>query len=224
GKHNHLYRYDIAGGSWTYLEQDTIPLTHPDLGKKNKVGDGGAMATDGACLYAIKGGGKQDFWVYDPTLDSARWRPLPVVPMVPEGNKKSTPKTGAAIAYCVGKIYLMKGNKTDEFWRYVPQPTEPIVNNSTSSTVTTLNSDNHSTLNLSVRVTTYGRIINYTIPTNGYVSMKLYNASGRLVKTIVNGYVNAGDYTTLLSNISSGVYFLKYNDAMNNAEFKIIVQ
>jgi hypothetical protein len=68
------------------------------------------------------------------------------------------------------------------------------------------------------------KTIRYTVPVSGKVSIKLYNATGRLVETVHNGYLNAGTYTTNLSNIASGVYFVKYEDRTNRAEIKLIVE
>ncbi len=51
--------------------------------------------------------------------------------------------------------------------------------------------------------------IDYEIPVNGRVTIKLYNLLGQEVKTIVNEIKDAGYYTTEFdgSNLASGVYF-----------------
>jgi hypothetical protein len=41
---------------------------------------------------------------------------------------------------------------------------------------------------------------------------------------VYDGYINAGTYTTTLSNVNSGIYFLRYEDKTNQAEIKLIVQ
>jgi len=66
--------------------------------------------------------------------------------------------------------------------------------------------------------------IRYTVPLSGKVSLKLYNATGRLIEILNNSYLNTGNYTTTLSNIAKGVYFLKYEDATSKSEVKLIVQ
>ncbi|MDI6767519.1 MAG: T9SS type A sorting domain-containing protein [Bacteroidota bacterium] len=110
-KHNYFFAYNVKSPGWT--EKDTLPLIHTSLPKKkNKVKDGGAMTTDGIVLYAIKGGGVQDFWKYTPGTPGV-WECLDTIPRL---HKKSVPKTGAALAYADGKVYLLKGNNTPEFW------------------------------------------------------------------------------------------------------------
>jgi hypothetical protein len=53
--------------------------------------------------------------------------------------------------------------------------------------------------------------IEYTIPKDGNVSLKVYDIEGREVATLINKYQNAGTYITMwdASNFSSGVYFYR---------------
>ncbi len=51
--------------------------------------------------------------------------------------------------------------------------------------------------------------INFTIPKAGNVTLKVYNALGQEVATIVNGFKEAQTYNVKFdaSNLSTGVYF-----------------
>ena len=53
--------------------------------------------------------------------------------------------------------------------------------------------------------------INYALPTQGFVSLKIYDITGREIKTLVNEVKQAGYYTVDFngSNYSSGVYFYR---------------
>jgi len=53
--------------------------------------------------------------------------------------------------------------------------------------------------------------INFSIPKNNLVTIKVYNALGKEVAIIVNGMYNAGEYEVSLdgASLSSGVYFYK---------------
>jgi len=53
--------------------------------------------------------------------------------------------------------------------------------------------------------------IDFKVPVNGLVTLKVYDVTGKEVKTLVNEVVNAGVYTVDFnaSNLSSGVYFYK---------------
>jgi hypothetical protein len=51
--------------------------------------------------------------------------------------------------------------------------------------------------------------VNFDLPKDGMVSLKVYDMSGREVATMVNGFRTAGFYTIDFNaaNLSSGVYF-----------------
>ena len=53
--------------------------------------------------------------------------------------------------------------------------------------------------------------INFSLPVNGNVSLKVYDAIGKEVSNLVNGRLNSGSYTVDFngSNLNSGVYFYK---------------
>lgn len=53
--------------------------------------------------------------------------------------------------------------------------------------------------------------INYSVPQNITVTLKVYDILGRLVKTLVNEYQNAGSYIVTFdgSGLASGIYFYK---------------
>jgi hypothetical protein len=63
--------------------------------------------------------------------------------------------------------------------------------------------------------------IKFAIPSNGLVSLKVYNMLGKEVATLVNGNLSAGAYTYDFnaSNLASGVYFYKLESA-NFSEVK----
>jgi hypothetical protein len=53
--------------------------------------------------------------------------------------------------------------------------------------------------------------INYALPSQGFVTLKIYDIMGREVKTLVNDFKQAGYYTVYFngSELSSGVYFYR---------------
>lgn len=54
-------------------------------------------------------------------------------------------------------------------------------------------------------------IINYEIPSNGWVTLKIYDSIGNEVSTVVNDYLERGKYEIRFdaSNLASGAYFYK---------------
>jgi len=226
GKHNYFARFDDL--IWTQLE--TIPQQYPtnivSNPKKNKVKDGGAMTTDGSVIYAIKGGGKNEFWKYTPGSPGV-WTGLDTIPSL---NKKSVPKTGAALTFASGRVYLLKGNNTTEFLQFTPPGQQNSIQVASLTNISLMTDKTLTTSAFHIEIMpnpfTKRSAIHLTIPISGKTTLKLYNINGTLVKTVHDGYLNAGDYSINLSvkNLAKGIYFLRYDDMTNQSEIKLIMQ
>ncbi|MEO0072875.1 MAG: FlgD immunoglobulin-like domain containing protein, partial [candidate division WOR-3 bacterium] len=230
GRHNYFWLYEIANDTW--ILKETIPLRHSMLtdkrNKANKVKDGAAITTDGKTIFAIKGGGKQDFWQYLPQVD--RWIPQDTVPRLPE-SKKSVPKNGAALTYADGKVWLLKGNNTPEFWSY----TIGIVPN-VNVNIMTHNSQKIHTSNVALLYQNYPNpfmtqtAISYILPVPTYASLAIYDASGRLVKTLVKGLIQPGRHTVKWDGtdeygkkVNPGIYFYTLQTAQGKIARKLVI-
>ena len=231
-KPNYFFSYDTGLNTWTQLTNDSIPpfdsLLTNGVGKLKKiyVKDGAAMVNDGSVIYATKGGGYNFVWKYTPGVGWSR------SDSVPRLDKKSVVKTGGAMAYLNNAIYLLKGNNKLEFWSYYPVFLKNAVVTSgiteISSGVMTEKSVQPLRFSFSANPNPLSRMttIRYTTPISSRVAIKLYNTTGRLIQTVYNGYLDAGSYssTLLTTKISNGIYFLRYEDATNRADVKLIVQ
>ena len=53
--------------------------------------------------------------------------------------------------------------------------------------------------------------ISYTVPEKGNISVEIFNVAGQKIKTLVNGYMSAGEHSIRwdASGCSAGVYFYK---------------
>ncbi len=70
-------------------------------------------------------------------------------------------------------------------------------------------------------------VISYQLPVNSLVSLKVYDAIGREVATLVNEVKEAGSYDVQLSmnsyQLSSGVYFYKLTAGKYSAVKKLVL-
>ncbi|MBX7047521.1 MAG: T9SS type A sorting domain-containing protein, partial [Ignavibacteria bacterium] len=68
--------------------------------------------------------------------------------------------------------------------------------------------------------------INYEIPKEGFVSLKVYDISGKEVSTLVNEVKQAGYYTADFNGsvLSSGIYFyvVKWNTELGTKRMVLI--
>ncbi len=72
--------------------------------------------------------------------------------------------------------------------------------------------------------------ISYTLPTDGRVTIKVFDMLGREVKTLVNDYKNAGGYSTMWDSkdsfgneVSSGIYFYNIKFMDNSITKKMVL-
>ena len=67
--------------------------------------------------------------------------------------------------------------------------------------------------------------IKYSLPSNGAVSLKVYNLIGQEVATLINSYQTSGEYTVPFnaSNLSSGVYFYRLESGSFNVVKKMLL-
>ena len=118
-KNHELYAFDLAAGTWGPALTG-MPLLNTQTGKSKKSKDGGCGAALGDALYALKGGNTQDFYALD--LGTMAWTENDTMPAFGSTAKKKRVKAGADIVTDGEVLYALKGNKTLEFWRYVPEP------------------------------------------------------------------------------------------------------
>lgn len=104
-----FYRYDPGRDTWT-----TAPQV-PSGPASKTVGDGGAVAADGAgSVYALKGNNTPEFYAY--RVSAGYWTTLDGLPA---GLKRKKVKDGAALAADDGTtVYALKGNNRTEFYSY----------------------------------------------------------------------------------------------------------
>lgn len=67
--------------------------------------------------------------------------------------------------------------------------------------------------------------INYVLPTNNFVQIKVYDILGREVRTLVNEYKSKGNYeiTFTANNLVSGIYFIRMQSSAFVSTRKIIL-
>ena len=68
-------------------------------------------------------------------------------------------------------------------------------------------------------------IINYQIPNNNYVTLKVYDVLGNKVKTLVDGYKTQGSYSVNFNagNLASGIYFYQLKAGSFTATKKLLL-
>jgi hypothetical protein len=201
-----FYGYSIAGDSW--YEKKSIPNpVYTSRVRRMKKGAAAAFDTQYNLLYVLKGGKGGEFWFYDPARDT--WvEPLDdSFPTPPRGRQ---PYTGADLCYGGGKLYALRGNKTNEFWRY--NTNFPLGYTAAQpGTQSEMASITHLRLAAAPNPFVGRTRLHYLLPAAGRVRLMLYDASGRLVRVVSQGRQDIGPHTATLDadGLAAGVYLLR---------------
>jgi hypothetical protein len=106
---NEFYAYDIFADSW--IVRNPFPV-NDYKGRRRSVRNGACLAADGqGMIFALRGGRSHDFFFYD--CGSNTWTYLSPIP---NSSTKKKGTRGAGLTILNGKVYLLRGNNTFEFW------------------------------------------------------------------------------------------------------------
>lgn len=217
GSYNELAAYDAASNTWN--TRASLPLIGAS-GKKKKAKDGAGIAWLGNRLYCLKGGNTLEFWAYQ--ADSDRWWQLADMPA--GGGKRV--KGGGALTSDITQqtLFALKGNNTLEFYRYAPSAVtlnQPGCGVQTVCAITT-------PVRLQVHPNPFTSltVVSYHLPVPAYVSLKLYDIAGKLVRTLADCAHEPGTYRTqvMSDGLVSGIYLLKLKTENTTTTAKLILK
>jgi hypothetical protein len=226
GSYDEFFAYHVDSNSWT--TRTPLPLVGAS-GKKKKVKDGAGLAFHDGNVYAVKGGNTQEFWSY--AADSDKWLQYPDVPL---GAGKKV-KGGGALVYAriPNALYATKGNNTLEFYRYGLKAADgtrltadrPNVLSNPSLAGEPAHA-RHLTLAVVPNPFTSAATITYSLPKAGNVRLKLYDVTGALVTTLVQGYHTAGSSSFIVhrSSLACGIYLLSLETEDGKTAGKLIIE
>jgi len=212
-KYHGFYPYYLDTRSWG-TAMEGMPLVGQS-GRSKKSKDGGCAVAFGASLYALKGGNTQEFWTF--ALPSGPWAELETMPQTPpNGSTKKKVKAGGDITATRDALYALKGNKTLELWSYVPGSALAQVLRERQGVMAKATSLPQ---RLTLEQTAFNRLqhgasIRYSIPGASHVSLRVYDATGRLVQRLVDWQHKPGYYSVRWNGCDAkgrlcgqGIYF-----------------
>jgi hypothetical protein len=230
GRQNELFAYDIAGDSWT--PRSSLPLADR-WGRRVKARDGCSVAwlqtadTVPGYLYALKGSNTPEFWRYSAGLDT--WVQLNDIPL---GAGKMV-RYGGRLTPARDRLFALKGNSTLEFLAYRPG-------------LETLNAARFGSLGgegqgmtgapqFSIRVQPNPFVgmpaIDFSLPVAARLSLRLYDAVGRVVARLADGSYAPGPHSIRLSDsgpgavrLARGVYLLRVETDNSVTTRKLIAE
>jgi hypothetical protein len=223
-KYHEFYVYNINGNVWARLPNAMPRQSY--AGKSKKAKDGSSAAWRDGAIYSFKGGNTQEFWKYVPGRDS--WRELETIPAFGSTGKRKKVKAGGDLTATEDLIYALKGNKCNEFWRYLEPPAvgglaasmDP--NGAVASEPTSMSGD-HFSIAPNPFVSGYATL---TYPSRLHSPLRLciLDVSGREVlrRSVVPD--NRGCAPLDLGCLSAGVYLARVTAAGRTETRKLVLQ
>ena len=119
------------------------------------------------------------------------------------------PRSGSPVYYDVREYYSVEGTTSYESWIGTIGELLPKINTPSNSVAGSEIKE--------YSVTCYpnpfnpSTTLNYQLPVDGMVSLKIYNELGQEIKTLIDEFKSKGNYNINFnaSNLSSGIYFYK---------------
>lgn len=212
-KYNEVFAFDLDSTRWLATTFQRFPLAGRS-GRQKKVKDGAGGVWWRNAMYCLKGGNTNEFWRFFPQEN--RWAELDTIPVLGSTEKKKRVKAGGAIAGTDnGIFFILKGNKTNEFWCYQSPEAGPGITEPVTTPITPL------------------RLKLYPNPTTGFINCEIpaplgekstvtiYDPAGRLrIATVTAGPHLRLDCTSL----APGVYFFHLRTSTTSVTTKLIVR
>ena len=227
GSTNEFAAYSITGDNW--VTKDPLPFIAPPGTKKKKVKDGSGMAFAGGTVYALKGGGTNEFWTYK--TGEHKWY---TGTEVPAGAKRVKGGGALTAARDISRLFGFRGNNTLEFWSYGPVAADGLRLTANSRPKNIQGNSSFVTRHPSLSVTpnpftsSLNPSISYSLPKAGNVSLKLYDVAGKIVSVLAGGYQAAGSHSCPLPvahyPLARGVYLLRFESAGGCETRKLVIE
>jgi hypothetical protein len=230
GRYHELWAYDVLTDRWNGTRLAGMPFVGR-AGRSRKSRDGGSGAWFEGTIYALKGGSTTECWCYNATADA--WTEFDSLPPLGKSGKIRKVYAGAGMVNVDGTLFALKGNKTNELWRYalgyatVSQPSrEGVMSaqvldvlpspfdvnlspNPASSPFVTLSLSRSSTQSLAPS-------------TPRSLSVSVFNASGRLVQPPIA--IRQSPFRLDLRSMPAGVYLVRVGTGDLAVTQKLVIE
>ncbi|MFO7639097.1 MAG: hypothetical protein R6X14_07380 [bacterium] len=207
GGYQEFAAYSISGDTWVAKPD----LPYSEQGRRRKVKKGAGMAWDpvNERLYAAKGGKSTEWWYFDIARDA--WVEIGR-DTIPLGDSRRPPNNGSAMTMGDGKVYLLKGNKTPEFWRYHANfPLNPGGGMLGGPMARPAALPRAPELTAAPNPFAGRAELRFSLPQAGRARLVLYDVAGRVARRLLDEERPAGSHRLTLSSagLARGVYLAR---------------
>jgi len=219
-RYHELWAYDVLTNEWSGARLNGMPFVGRSY-RSRKSRDGGSGAWFEGSIYALKGGNTTECWTYEAGANT--WTEFDGLPQMARTGKTRKVYVGASIVNVDGTLFALKGNKTNELWRYAlgyasaPQPSREGV----QSAATPLG-DGRITIGPSPLA---GGVVHLNVgrTSSQRATVRLYDASGRSV-AVWKPVLSNGTADLDVGRLAAGVYLVRVEAEGLSATQKLVVE
>jgi hypothetical protein len=219
-KYHEFYLYDTDADTWSHA---LTPMPIPGSAGNKKAKDGSAAAWYGGKIYAFKGGNTNEFWRYFPLGDT--WKKQDDIPLIGMTGARKKVKAGGALASFPGKgVLAFKGNKSLEFWNFVPYD---VAGAQPSRDGVTAGSMPIGALSFAIAPNPLSgglATVRYNLPKAGLATLNVFDVTGRTVLTQTLAAGRTGTASLDLRKLEAGVYLVKVTTEGFSTTQKLVVE
>jgi hypothetical protein len=221
-KYHEFYTYDTDADTWSHAK-NAMPI--PGSAGNKKAKDGSCAAWYNGKIYAFKGGNTVEFWRYNPQADSWHTQIGYDIPLIGQSGLRKKVKAGAALAGYPGVgIFAVKGNKTNQFWRFTPYD---VVGAQPSRDGVTAGNTELGSVSFAIAPNPLAgglATVRYSLPKAGLATLNVFDVTGRtvLTQTLVAG--RTGTASLDLRKLEAGVYLVKVAAEGFSTTQKLVVE
>jgi len=220
-RYHELWAYDTKTDKWSGTRLNGMPFVGRSA-RTRKSRDGGSGAWLEGDIYALKGGNTSEFWRYDATANT--WTEFDSLPPMGSSGKVRKVRAGGSMVSVDGTLFALKGNKTNELWRYglplasAPQPSREGV----MAAQTTLGDWQFA---ISPNPLSGGfATVRYSLPKAGLSTLNVFDVAGRTVLSQTMAAGRTGTAGLDLRKLEAGVYLAKVTTKGFSTTQKLVVE
>ena len=215
---------DTVNSAWTGLFNGDYAITQQGKVAFDNSGNAYIYWEDICKVDTVNDTARTHWGVAEAKFDGSSWKPAVFVDTLPDFYNYFT---GASNVDDNGNILMgvVPGSAPNDTLYLFTEPAVAGIATKVNKTIKTMNLAQN--MPNPVRGNT---TINYSITKSGHVTLNVYDMSGKLVKTLVNGNVNAGTHSVVWNRtdnrsnkVAGGVYFYKMNANNETLTKKMIV-
>jgi hypothetical protein len=219
-RYHELWAYDVLTNEWSAARLNGMPFVGRSA-RSRKSRDGGCGAWFEGSIYALKGGNTTECWTYDAAANT--WTEFDELPRMGSTGRTRKVYAGASIVCVDGELFALKGNKTNELWRYaLADESAPPTSREGVTAAATTSGDGRITLGPNPLA---GDVIRLNVgrTSTERATVRLYDASGRSV-ALWKPALHDGAAQLDLRHLAAGVYLVRVEVAGLSATQKLVIE